>query len=113
MIAIPIVISGSVIGLKICAIITGIKKCKSIIKKKKKKHGKIVLLPKSKLKSMEVLSPKASMELLISHDEFILINNVLKEYKKMKEEIKNLVCPLDLACVAKVSDVIYKSYRIA
>ena len=72
-----------------------------------------MLLPKSKLKSMEVLSPKASVKLVISHDEFILINNVLKEYKKMKEEIKNLVCPLDLACIAKVSDVIYKSYRIA
>ena len=26
----------------------------------------------------------------ISHDEFVLINNGLKEYGKMKEEIKNL-----------------------
>ena len=27
---------------------------------------------------------------VISHDEFILINNAIKEYNKMKEEIKNL-----------------------
>ena len=26
----------------------------------------------------------------ISHDEFVSINNVVKEYKEMKEEIKNL-----------------------
>ena len=26
----------------------------------------------------------------INHDEFVLINNVLNEYIKMKEEIKNL-----------------------
>ena len=26
---------------------------------------------------------------VISHDEFVLINNVLKEYETMKEEIKN------------------------
>ena len=32
------------IGLRICAITTGIKKCKSVNKKKKKKHDKIVLL---------------------------------------------------------------------
>ena len=43
---IPIGITTSVIGLKICAIPTGIKKYKPIIKKKKKKHDKIVLLQK-------------------------------------------------------------------
>ena len=26
----------------------------------------------------------------MSYEEFVLINNVLKEYNKMKEEIKNL-----------------------
>ena len=26
---------------------------------------------------------------VISHDKFVLINNVLKEYETMKEEIKN------------------------
>ena len=44
LLGIPIKITSSAIGLKICAITAGIKKYKSIIKKKKKKHDKIVLL---------------------------------------------------------------------
>ena len=49
MLGIPIGITSSAAGLQICAIGAGIKKYKSIIKKKKKKHDKIVLLAKSKL----------------------------------------------------------------
>ena len=90
MIGIPIGITSSAIGLKICAITAGIKKYKSIIKKKKKKHDKIVLLAKSKLNSIEVLISKALIDSVISHDEFVLINNVLKEYNEMKDEIKSL-----------------------
>ena len=41
LIGIPIGITSSKIGLKIYIITVGIKKCKSIIKKKKKKHDKI------------------------------------------------------------------------
>ena len=74
------------IGLKICAIIAGIRKYKSIIKKKKKKHDKIVLLRKSKLNSLEVSISKA---LIDSNLEFVLINNAVKEFYNMKEEIKN------------------------
>ena len=65
----------------------GIKKYKSIIKKKKRKHDK-VLLAKSKLISIEVLISKALIYSVIRHDEFILINNVLKEYNEMKEKSK-------------------------
>ena len=43
------------------------------------------MLTISKLISIEVLISKASV---ISHDEFALINNVLKEYNEMEEEIK-------------------------
>ena len=76
---IPMGITSSVIGLKICAIAAGTKKYKSIIKEKKKKHDKIVLLAKSKLNSIEVLLSKALMDSNISHDEFVLMNNVLTE----------------------------------
>ena len=86
----PIGITSSAIGLKIWAMAAGIKKYKSIIKKKKKKHDKIVLLAKSKLNSIEVLISKALIDSNISYDVFVLINNVLKEYDDMKEEIKNL-----------------------
>ena len=84
---IPIRIASSAIGLKICPISAGIKKYKSLVKKKKK-YGKIVLLAKSKLNSKEVLIFKASVDSNISHDEFVLINNVLKEFCDMKKEIK-------------------------
>ena len=46
---IPIEITSSAIGLKICAIIAGTNK------KNKKKHDKRVLLAKTKLNSIEVL----------------------------------------------------------
>ena len=89
LIGIPIRIPSSAIAVRICAITAGIKNYKTIIKKKKKKHDKIVLLPKSKLNSIEALISKALINSFISHDEFVLINNVLKEYDAMKEEIKN------------------------
>ena len=87
---IPVGIMSSATGLKICAIAAGIQKYKSIIKKKKKKHDKIVLLAKSKLNSIEVLTSKTLIDSNISHDEFVLINIVLKEYDDMKEENKNI-----------------------
>ena len=67
LIGMPLGITSSAIGLKITA---GIKKIKSIIKKKKK-HDKIVA--KSKLNRIEVL-----------------INNVLEEDDEIKEQTKNL-----------------------
>ena len=60
----------------------------SIIRKKKKNHDKIVMLAKSKLNRIEVLISKALNDRNIIHDEFVLINNVLKEYDEMKEELK-------------------------
>ena len=54
------------------------------------KHDKIVMLAKSTLNSIETLLSKALVDSNISHDEFVLINNMLKEYDNMKEEIKNL-----------------------
>ena len=64
----------------------GIKKHKSIIKKKRKKHDKIVLLAKSKLNNIEVLISKALTDSNISHDEFVLINNVLKEFYERRNQ---------------------------
>ena len=86
----PIRITSPVVGLKICAIAGAIKKYNSIIRKIKKKHDKIALLAKAKLNSIDVLICKALIDSNIVHDEFFLINYVLKEYYDMKEEIKNL-----------------------
>ena len=72
------------IGLNICAITAEIKKYKTIIKKIKKKHDNIVLLTKLKLIC------KALLDSVIIHDEFVSINNVLKEDNEIKEKIKML-----------------------
>ena len=56
----------------------------------KKKHDEIVLLAKTKLNKVEVLISKALINSNISHYEFFLVNNVLREYDAMREEIKNL-----------------------
>ena len=48
---VPVGVTTSAVGIKICAITKGIKKYKSIIKKKKK-HDKIVLLGKDKLNAI-------------------------------------------------------------
>ena len=69
-------------------ITAGIKKYKSIIKKKKK-HDKILVLRKDKLNTIDVLISKALIDSYISHDEFVSVNNVLREYYEMEKEIKN------------------------
>ena len=94
LVGIQIGITSSAIELKICAVTTAIKKYKSIIKKKKKKHNKIVLFAKFKLNSTEVLISKALIDSVIISDELVLINNALKEYNEMKKEIKNLTISL-------------------
>ena len=43
-----------------------------------------MLLPKSKLNSIEVLISKALIDSVITHEELALINNMLKEYNEMK-----------------------------
>ena len=89
LVCVPVGITSSAVGIKIFAIPAGIKKYKSIIKKKKKKHDKIVLLGKDKLNTIEVLISKALIDSYISHVEFVSLNNVLRECNEMKKEIKN------------------------
>ena len=89
LVAIPVGITSSAVGIKICSVTVRIKKCESIIKKKKKKHDKIVLLAKSKLNGIDVLISKALIDSYISYVEFVSVNNVWREYYEMKEKIKN------------------------
>ena len=72
-----------------CVITAGIKKYNSMIKKKKKKHDNILSLAKSKLNTIEVLISKPLIDSNISHDYFVLINNVRKEFDDTKEEINH------------------------
>ena len=71
LLGIPIGITSSAIQLKICAIAAGIKKYKSIIKKKKKKPDKIILFAKSKLNSKEISISKALIDSVIVMMNFV------------------------------------------
>ena len=56
-----------------------------------------MLLGKDKLNTIEVLISKALIDSYISHDEFVSVNNVLKEYIEMKEKIKNCETSVEYA----------------
>ena len=81
LVCVPVGISSSAVGWKICAITAEIKKYKSIIrKKKKKKHDIIVLLGKYKLDIIEVLLCKALI---------VAVDSMLREYNDTKEVMKS------------------------
>ena len=79
---VPIGITSFEVGLNITALTAWIKRYKSIIKKQKKEHDKIVLLGKSKLDTIEALFSK---DLIDWH----IIHNVWGKYNEIKEEIEN------------------------
>ena len=44
---------------------------------------------KDKLNAIEVLISQALIDSYISHDEHVSVNNILKEYNEIKEDIRN------------------------
>ena len=59
LLAFPIGITSSLVGLKNCVITAGIKNFKSIMKKRKKDHDEIVLLGKANLNNLNFLVLKS------------------------------------------------------
>ena len=49
----------------------------------------MVLLGKAKLNTIEILIYNALINSHVSHDDFVSVNNVLRENNEIKEEIKN------------------------
>ena len=84
MLGTPIGVTISAIRLEICAKTAGIKTYKSITKKKNERNDKIVLLAKAKVNSIEVSISKSLVDSDISHDEYVSINSMLKEYDDTK-----------------------------
>ena len=76
LVCVPDGILSSAVWIKICAITGGIKKSVWIFKKKKIKHGKIVLLGKNKLENNEFL-------ILIVLDKFLIF--ISHDGKHMKQ----------------------------
>ena len=65
----------------------------SLQKLKNKKKGKnlnnILLLVNNKLNTTKSLISRALIVSYINHDEFVLVNNLLREFDEIKEKIKN------------------------
>ena len=69
----------------ILSLSTGIiKKLLNMTRKKKKKHGKILMLAESKFNSIETLISQALNDLDISHQEFKMILNEKDKYENIK-----------------------------
>ena len=65
-----------------------------------------MLLAKTKLHSIKILISKALIDSYLNHDEFISVNNVLKEYNETKEILKLLWKTID-----KMLDVSRETYE--
>ena len=74
LVAVPVGTASSAVDIEISVITVETKKCKAIIKRNKKKHGKIGLLGKPKLSTIKYRIFKALIDSYISHDEFVLVN---------------------------------------
>ena len=76
--------------LNFFSLTTGIvKKLLNITRHQKKKHGKIFMLAKSKLSSIENLVSQALIDMEICHEEFITILKEKDKYDKMKENSRS------------------------
>ena len=65
------------------------KKYNLIITKKRKKLEKAVLLAKTKKNTINFSISKNLIDSDISHNKFVLVNDVLKEYNDIKKAFKN------------------------
>ena len=66
-----------------------VKKLLSITRKKKKKHDKILMVPKSKLNRIETLISQALTDMEIRHEDYIAILKEKDKYEKMKENLRS------------------------
>ena len=64
--------------------------CRSITKKKKKKHNKTALLANTKLNTIEVLISKSFVHSYINHDEFAWRKMCQKNIMRLKKKSKIL-----------------------
>ena len=83
----PVVITSASFTLIFSLAIGIIKKLLDITRRKKKKHDKILMLAESKFNSIETLMSQALCDLVISHDEFIMILKEKDRYEKMKHDL--------------------------
>ena len=73
-----------------------VKKILNIMRKKKKKHNKIITLAKNKLNIIETLISQALIDFDISHEEFSKIIYEKNNYEQIKDSVRNAKSRNDL-----------------
>ena len=75
----------------------------NLIKKRKKRHNKIIVLAKNKLNTTDTLLSSALNDSKISHEEFSNIITEKNIYENIKENIKNTIEPPELPSIAELT----------
>ena len=89
------------------------KSISQLSRKRKKKHEKIVLLGKDKLNRIEILISKAIIDSYICHDEFVSVNNVLRQYYEIKNEIKSPKTSLEYIIVSIKINILLTKLQVS
>ena len=66
-----------------------VKNLLNITRNQKKNHDKTLILPKSKLNSIETLISQALIDMNTSHKEFVTILKKKDKYEKMKDNLRS------------------------
>ena len=84
----PVGIASAGLTLFFCLTTGIVKKLMNITRKKNKKHDKILMLAKSRLNSIEILS-QALIDMEINHEEFVTILKKKDNYETMKDNLRS------------------------
>ena len=76
-----------------------------------------MLLAKTKLDTIEVLISKALIDSYINHDEFVLVNNVLRKYNEMKKKCWKCcqiyyIITIETSCVSCKKNTVNKNSNV-
>ena len=85
----PVGIAGASLTVTFTVTTGVVKKILNIMRKKKKKHNKIITLARNKLNIIETLIAQALIDFDISHEEFSKIIYEKNNYEQMKDNIRS------------------------
>ena len=95
-VGIPVGIAGASLTVTFTVTTGLVKKILNIMRKKKKKHNKIITLARNKLNIIETLISQALIDFDISHEEFSNIIYEKNNYEQMKDNVRNATSRNDL-----------------
>ena len=93
---IPVGIAGASLSLIFTTRTGVVKTLLNIMRKKKKRHNKIIALARSKLNIIQTLIPQALIDFEISHEEFSKITYEKNNYEQIRDNIRSVKSINDL-----------------